>query len=332
MQLKEFILEHREQIVDDWVAFARTLMPWAEGLDERQLKDHAGDLLSAITDDMSAPQSGDQQSRKGRGLADLSPLGEVGRQHEALAESVKRYAQTLTRTREQFLAILGHDLRSPLTAILMGAKRLTSARPLDDDGRRRVAERLVSSAERMARMVSDLLDLTRTRLGSKVPITPSEMDLLPVCRQVVGDLEAAHPEREIIVESHGDLHGRWDSDRLTQVLSNLLANAVQYGSEESPIRVTARGSPSHVVIEVVNQGPPISVERQREIFDPMTRNAGAGDRNRSGLGLGLYIAREVVTAHDGKLSVTSTAAEGTRFIVELPRQPPPTTPPGASAG
>lgn len=149
------------------------------------------------------------------------------------------------------------------------------------------------------------------------------MDLTPVCRQVLAELEAIHPDSRLQFESKGDLHGEWDSDRLTQVISNLVANALQHGGEDGAVSVVAEEQGEEVVLRVHNEGPRIPENPMKKIFEPMvrepTQKRGA---NATGLGLGLFIAREIVTAHGGTIGVTSTAKEGTTFTVQIPRHPP----------
>jgi signal transduction histidine kinase len=249
---------------------------------------------------------------------------------ESLAEAAARYSELLNKTREQFLAILGHDLRNPLGAIVMGATILTKSESLDDR-QSRIATRILNSAGRMTRMTSYMLDLARTRLGDSIPLTRARMDLAPVCRQVIAELEGVHPERQLRFESRGDLFGEWDSDRITQVISNLVANALQYG--EAAVSVVAEEHGDEVVLQVHNEGPPISESALKTIFEPMVRGpaparrAGdpptqSGDKNVTGLGLGLYIAHEVVASHGGTIRVTSAEKEGTTFTVQIPRHPP----------
>ena len=241
---------------------------------------------------------------------------------ETLGESAVWYSDKMARTREQFLDILGHDLRNPLGAIIMGATLLTKSDSLDVKlvG---VATRILNSAGRMNRMVSDLLDLTRTRLGAGIPVTPKPMDLIPVCLQVIAELEATHPDCRLQFAPKGDLHGEWDSDRLAQVISNLVANAVQYGGEDGPVSIVAQPHGEEVVLRVHNEGPPISEDAMGKIFEPMVRQpAQNGDKHTTGLGLGLHIAREIVTAHGGTIAVTSLEKEGTTFTVQIPRRQP----------
>lgn len=236
---------------------------------------------------------------------------------EALTEATNWYSATIEKTRDQFLAILGHDLRNPLAGILLAAAGMRRAAgpggPHD-----KAALRIMNSAQRMERMVSDLLDLTRTRLGGGIPVAPTAMDLAPVLREVLGELEAAHPDRELRFQVTGDLRGDWDRDRIAQVISNIVGNAFQYGEEKTPVIVVADGKETEVVIAVKNQGPPIPPAHLATIFDAMVRHGG--EDGSSSLGLGLYIAREIVNAHHGTISVTSTAEEGgTTFTLRLPR-------------
>ena len=368
MRLSAFIQQHRKTIVEEWVAFARTLKPWATGLSKTDLRDHAEELLSAIVSDMKSSQSSHQQSEKSKGRDRGGALSGVGKKHaidrlqgglkldqlvseyralrasvlrlweeterdkkgemtrfneaidETLAESAVWYTEKMAQTREQFLDILGHDLRDPLNSILVGATMLTKSETLDvrHVG---VATRIFNSAGRMNRMVSDLLDLTRTRLGVGIPVTPKPTDLTPVCQQVVAELEAIHPDCRLQFESKGDLHGEWDSDRLSQVVSNLVANALQYGCEDGPVRVVAQAHADEVVLRVHNDGPPISEDAMKKIFEPMVRQPTQnGDKHTTGLGLGLYIAREIVTAHGGTIAVASAEKEGTTFTVQIPRR------------
>ena len=372
MRLTEFIEQHHKNIVAEWVKFARTLLPWAKGLDEKALQDHAEELLTAVVSDMRTPQSSSEQAEKSKGETVEGALGRVGHKHasdrlatglnldqlvseyralrasilrlwaeaqgdkqgeltrfnealdETLAESAARYSETVNNTREQFLAILGHDLRNPLNAIIMGARFLTKSESLDDK-HARVATRIFNSADRMTRMISDLLDLTRTRLGAGIPVAPKPMDLAPVCEQVISELEAAYPDCQVRFKASGDLHGVWDNDRLSQALSNLVANALQYGREDGPVDVSAQEHGESIVLRVKNAGPVIPENKLKHIFDPMVRHVTQhGDKNVIGMGLGLYIAREVVMAHGGTISVASTESEGTTFTIRLPRRPPKT--------
>lgn len=240
---------------------------------------------------------------------------------EALVEATNRYMLTMERTRDQFLAILGHDLRNPLGAILMSSQHLAGARGTESRTVK-IAARILASAGRMQRMVNDLLDLTRTRLGSGIPIAPRPMDLEELSREVLAELFAFHSDRRFDLHTEGDLRGVWDADRLAQVLSNLVGNALQHGAPDRPVRVVARDHGEEVVLEVLNEGVVIPRALLASIFEPMVREGGrAGEQASTSLGLGLHISREIVIAHGGTVSVTSTEAAGTRFTVRLPRRP-----------
>jgi signal transduction histidine kinase len=239
---------------------------------------------------------------------------------EALVEATSRYMVVMDRTRDQFLAVLGHDLRNPLGAILMSAGLLTSTRGTEERTVE-VAARILSSGGRMQRMVNDLIDLTRTRLGSGIPIAPRRMDLDELAREVLAELRAFHPHRRFEYHSEGDLRGVWDPDRLAQVLSNLVGNALQHGEPARPIEVVAREDAEEVVIEVHNDGDAIPRALLANIFEPMVRELRrAEDPGSTSLGLGLHITREIVVAHGGTVMVTSTGTEGTTFSVRLPRR------------
>ncbi|WP_257462287.1 ATP-binding response regulator [Archangium lipolyticum] len=226
--------------------------------------------------------------------------------------------------REQFLGILGHDLRNPLQAISGNAALLLRYGGLSEPQRKAV-NRISISADRMARMISDILDFTRTRLGGGYPLQRTWMNVHDVLRQVVEELEVAHPQRRFELGVSGTGWGEWDADRIAQAASNLVGNAVQYSPEDCVVRVLARDEGDGVRVEVHNWGSPIPAERLPHIFDPFVRGRdGARSGARSGLGLGLYITHEIVKAHGGSLQVRSTEAEGTCFWLNLPRHPPKT--------
>lgn len=222
------------------------------------------------------------------------------------------------RFRELFMSVLGHDLRNPLSVILTGARSMSRRDSLSPE-QQKVLTRMISSAERMARMIDELMDFSRIRLSGGIRIEGSAGDLGEVCRAVIEEFEVTHPERRFVFTAEGDLRGKWDRDRLAQVFSNLIGNAVQHG-DDRPIEITARGDGPRVVVEVANQGRPIPAELLPSIFDPFRRSAtGAAT---GGLGLGLYIARQIVLSHGGTIDVRSREGLGTTFRVELPRQPP----------
>ncbi|QRK12350.1 HAMP domain-containing histidine kinase [Archangium violaceum] len=223
--------------------------------------------------------------------------------------------------REQFLGILGHDLRNPLQAISGNAALLLRYGGLSEPQRKAV-NRISISSDRMARMIGDILDFTRTRLGGGYTLQRTWMNVHDVLRQVVEELEVAHPQRRFELSVSGTGWGEWDADRIAQAASNLVGNAVQYSPEDSEVRVVARDEGDGVRVEVHNGGTPIPAERMPHIFDPFVRGRdGARSGSRSGLGLGLYITHEIVKAHGGVVQVRSTEAEGTCFWLILPRHP-----------
>ncbi|MEQ1501848.1 MAG: hybrid sensor histidine kinase/response regulator [Myxococcota bacterium] len=234
---------------------------------------------------------------------------ELWRQRHEITETL--------RLNEMFTAVLSHDLRNPLAAIVSGAEvvRGTATTELA----RRSAVRIASSAQRMNRMIGDLLDLTRVRLATGIPILRERVDLHEVAERVVAEQHTALPDAAIGVRAAGDLIGTWDGGRIGQVLSNLVGNAVRHGCPAGAAELTLDGTGDPVAIEVHNGGA-IRPEVIPVLFDPFRRgpdlHAAPAD---SGLGLGLFIVREVARAHGGEVSVRSTADAGTTFRVTLPR-------------
>ncbi len=240
---------------------------------------------------------------------------------QALAESVVRYAEDLDESREMFIAILGHDLRTPLGAIITSSAFMIETDELEEP-HRTLTSRIASSSRRMERMVSDLLDLTRSRLGGGIPIARDRVSAEAVVRDVVSELAAVHPDRPVDVHVEGDPHGQWDGERLTQALTNLIGNALEHGTAETPVSASIRGLEDEVAIAIHNDGDPIPPTMVTRIFDPMKRRHAAGRAAdpSSHLGLGLYIADRIVNAHDGAIDVVSSESNGTTFTIHLPRQ------------
>lgn len=239
---------------------------------------------------------------------------------QSLAEALRRFTKDLDKAREMFVAVLGHDLRTPLSAVLMAGHYMRDSGDLLEP-HQTLSERVVNSATRMTQMVDDLLDFTRGRLGNGIPVQPHDTDLGTVAREAVNEMTTAHPNREFVLETTGNLKGTYDAARISQVLANLLGNAVQYGSPTVPVRVSAIGEEDAVVLRVLNGGSIIPADKIPGLFSPFKRlHAGelAGP-DMHNLGLGLYVAERVVSAHGGSIAVTSTEADGTSFQVRLPR-------------
>lgn len=253
-------------------------------------------------------------------------LEQVTRFNEAidqlLAESMTRYAHDVERSKDLFLGVLSHDLRNPLGAIMMSATvMMTQEGP--DWVHSKTASRILKAGTRMDGLISDLVDFTRTRLGTGIPIVRAEMDLQTTCRQTIDEITAFHPRCVVHFEASGELRGAWDHGRMAQALSNLVGNAIQHGSEHAPIEVAVRGEVEDVVLSVHNQGPRIPERHLHDIFDPFKQLAPPSTKSKDArsVGLGLYIVQAIVTAHQGTIDVASTD-RGTTFTVRLPRRPP----------
>lgn len=223
--------------------------------------------------------------------------------------------------RDRLIGIVSHDLRTPIGAILLGASMLleTDVDTLDVHTVR-VLSRIQSSAERASRMIVDLLDYTQAHLGGGIQVQRKPGDLLLIVRQVVAELEAAYPDQAFQIDHDGDTRADFDDDRLSQVLGNLISNAVHYGTPGTPVRVSVLGSPDEVRISVQNQGPIIPLDQLRNIFEPMQQLDARSNHRRRSVGLGLYIVDNIIAAHGGDVVVESTVAAGTTFTVQLPRQ------------
>ena len=226
---------------------------------------------------------------------------------------------TNAHVRDRFAAILGHDLRNPLAAVLMGSKLIANG--ADTPPRARVlAKRVHCAAERMNRLIADLLDVIRVRSGDALPMAPTVVDLGCVVQHVVSEIEMAHPTLRIEMDvADGGVLGQWDSDRVAQMCSNLVANAVAHGDPREPIRVEVRQSPEFATMTVSNGGPPIPSALLPHVFEVFRKGLAASREHRErGLGLGLFICRQIALAHGGDIAVRSDSRE-TAFTVRLPR-------------
>jgi PAS domain S-box-containing protein len=263
--------------------------------------------------------------------SDLSFAEEFARRAAMAIENAQAHStlSSVLEFQERFVAILGHDLRNPLSAIDMGAGVLRQrAERAQDSDTTRVLDRMKASARRMERMIEQILDLTRSRIAGGLEMRVAETDLCVTLSAIVDELRAANPSRTIELRSPPTLIGMWDRDRLEQVFSNLVGNAISYGLVEKPVTLAAREEvPDGLVrVEVHNEGPPISEALQAKIFTPFRRGElDSKAAHTAGLGLGLYISHAIVAKHGGEIGVRSSSAEGTTFWVTLPRRT--TTPP-----
>jgi len=242
---------------------------------------------------------------------------------QALAQTVARYSAMVSHSQHLFLGVLGHDLRNPLNTTVMAAGYLMRLPELAGEHAQAIA-RIQRSGVRMGRLVDNLIDYTRTHLGTALPLSMTKSNMGMICRDAVEDSRRTHPERAIYFSTGPQLDGIWDESRMSQVASILLENALQHGSQRDPVSLSIDGSPSDVLLGVHNKGAAIAPEDMATMFDPMVRFAtqNGGPENHTSLGIGLYIARAIVQAHHGDISVASDASFGTTFRVRLPRRPP----------
>ena len=220
---------------------------------------------------------------------------------------------------EKLIGIVSHDLRNPLNVIALGAQALLRGGELDQRTSR-TAIRIGASAENATRLVNDLLDFTQARLGNGIPVLRKPIELHAVVHQAVDEILAAYPEREVLVTTTGDGRGQWDADRLGQVLTNLVSNALKYGQTDGVVSVRCVGQHDSVSLSVHNAGTPIAPQLLPVVFEPMRRGTFLTDGPGRSVGLGLYIVKQIVDAHGGSVTLQSNATEGTIFEVVLPRE------------
>jgi signal transduction histidine kinase len=283
---------------------------------------HAGRVVGGLALSFERPRRFEQQDRQW--LVSLAGQGALAVERARLYQAEKKAVHELTETvrlNELFSGILAHDLRNPLGAILTAAQLalMRLERQPENDTLKLAAPlgRMVTSGRRMARMVDQLLDLTRVRLGVGMQLDVRESDLQEVLDHVRSELAETHPDAALNLEALGDPRGQWDEDRLSQVFSNLMGNALIHGAEGG-VSVRLDGTERESVrVSVHNRGvvPP---ELMPRLFQPLARLDRRGERS-PGLGLGLFIARQIVRAHGGEMEVESTEAAGTTFTVTLPR-------------
>ena len=260
---------------------------------------------------------GQDQSLDGRSLQDVIRFNEAIDQ--ALAESIRYFSDQVDRSRNLLMGMLGHDMRSPLNAMTLTAELLLCLNAGEEVSE--AARGLMDSGTEMALLLDDLVDFSRKKLGLGIGIEVGPVDLGALCANEVRQQRAAHPGCQLELMLDGDLHGLWDGARLRQVLRNLLSNAIAYGAAGQPVTLAASGQESEVCLEVRNTGPTIDAKSAQRIFEPLQRDTADGSRaNRKGLGLGLFIVREITQAHGGRVELHSADSE-TRFTVHLPRMP-----------
>jgi len=248
-----------------------------------------------------------------------STLGALGAVADQIALAVER--DRVERFRELFIGMLGHDLRNPLNAVLTGAQ-LLGRHPEVPPGPREIASRIRRSASRMNRMIEQLLDYTRVSSAAGIPIMPDATDMFAICRDTLDELQAAHPDRVIALSVSGSGAGQWDADRMSQVFSNLIGNALAYGDPAEAIHIALDGDGDRLVCQVHNVGPSIPVGALPHIFHPFRERGEGNHRGSGGLGLGLFITREILKAHGGEITVHSSDLSGTTFRWTIPKTAP----------
>lgn len=264
---------------------------------------------------------------------DRKDLDDLTRFNESLDQSLARgvasYSKRVDDSRQMFLAILSHDLRNPLSTIRTAAYLV--ALQNEDQATADAIQMINRSTDVMVRLISDLIDFSSSGLGRAMPLNREPVDMELLCREVIDAYRTTHADRVLHFHSDGDVNGVWDVGRIRQVISNLLGNAIQHGSPDGPIALSATSkttpaasgsADSVVVLSVHNEGAPIPPDLLPTLFDPLKRYAtqeSVAQRTPGSIGLGLYIVREIVAANGGTVSVTSTAEEGTTFTVFIPR-------------
>ena len=373
MRLSEFIIEHLEDILQEWESFAQSLLPATEGMTVLALRDHAAQILQAIAAEIETTQTPEEQFRKSVGLNTEAAwndsaaalhgtvrhesnfsmlqvtaeyralratvlrlwlpnvtnpqetLDELVRFNEAidqaLAESVDAFAGRTSKARDMFLAILGHDLRAPLSTMTLAGQALRSP-GLGPERVDELGSRVSKCASLMTSMVGDLADYTRAQLGKGLHLSRQHVDLSTTCAWAVEDATSTYPQTQFRLSASGDLRGYFDNTRMHRVLTNLLLNAAQHGTPNQPVLIHATGEPGELFVGVTNQGPVISEEARRSIFEPLVqlRADEQGVKLPTNMGLGLFIACEIARAHGGGIEVQSSETKGTTFTVRLPRQ------------
>lgn len=352
MSVAAYLRAHKQQIGGDWEDAVRRDHEPLRGLSRPALIDHLPEVLDGIAawieGDKTTAHAAFQALAEGHALqrlgfgVELSTLTaeysqlrrtlmrrllavdstpavreELVQLDEALdlaiGEAVRTYVAQREAVRQRFVAILAHDLRSPLAAVHMSAQLVAR----QDTAASGTAMRILRGVERMQRMIDALIDLAQGSLGGGIPVEPTMLDLAAVCRAAVEEMSAAHPGTPFQLDVSGDLRGAWDEGRVRQVLANLLGNAQRHATGKVTLCAWESEDRETVFTSVTNEGPPITADAQRRIFDPFTR----GDApNRKGLGLGLYIVQQIALAHGAICSVSSTEA-GPTFTIAWPRSP-----------
>jgi signal transduction histidine kinase len=290
-----------------------------------------GRVLGAVAIAFGQPRDFDEEERafleafvhQGSQALDRARLYEAERSARLEAQHAEEAARGAVELQERLVGVVGHDLRTPLAAIRMAVSLLFRRGGLSEDQARTLA-RLGASTARMTSIIRDLLDFTRVRREGAIPVVPRSVDLSEIARHAVAELASVHLEREIWLSLPESAAASGDPERLVQVVSNLVGNALQHSPPGARVELSVHADAGGVVLQVHNEGPPIRPDLLPDLFEPFRRGTGNPDPSGS-IGLGLFIVRELVRAHGGRVDVASSEGAGTTFTVRLPR------PPGAAA-
>lgn len=242
--------------------------------------------------------------------------------HEA--QQAARRGEQLLRQQvqfaEMFVGIASHDLRNPLNVIMLNAALLKRSSQIPPELQQCVA-RITTSGKRALRLIHDLLDFTQARLGGGIPICRTPVNLHAVVQETLDELRLAYPGRDIVFKSSGNGEGVWDADRLAQLVTNLVTNALVYGTADAPVTLGIASDGDTVMLAVHNQGEPIPEDSRETLFEPLRRGVQRQGVPSGNIGLGLFIVRQIARAHAGEVMLESSADSGTTFTVCLPRTP-----------
>lgn len=305
----ELLEQLRAESLPEHAPFLRSFTPTSLSLVPLRSHGQVVGLLSLARFKTGQPYSHD----------DFTLFQEVADRTSLALENARLYQQAkeAVRVREDVVAIVSHDLRNPLNAISMSVSMLLKRDHLEEWQARGLG-RIASATDRASGLIRDLLDFTQARVRG-IPIQPQDCDFHEVACNVVEEIRSAHPERHIEFDAAGDGKGAWDCDRIAQVVANLVGNAIQHSPAGTPVKVSARGD-GGVTLSIQNQGAPIAPEVLPTLFEPFQRGGAAGRGAGGSVGLGLFIALQIVQAHGGTIEVLSNEAQGTIFTVVLPHR------------
>ena len=237
---------------------------------------------------------------------------------QAICESSVRFMTKIEESTDFAVAVLAHDLRNPLNAIMSVAQLIEATNRTNEDTLRMIGSEILESGKQMTRLINNLLDFTRTRLGQSLPVRQVEIDFALVCRNTVAEIAAANPDRTIQLDCPQRLLGSFDETRISQVVSNLVANAIQHGDPRTPVIVKVSRDGPNAIVQIHSEGTPIEASALPTIFETPQRSGN----DFGHLGIGLFVVKKIIEAHSGTITVSSTAASGTTFVATLPCQNP----------